>query len=949
MVISKYMSVKLVLITIVTSLSISINAQQKFYLSGIDAATAVNWEFKLDKGRNSGFWTTIPVPSNWEMEGFGYYLYGMDKVEDRLSGIADYRHTFDFEKLSNKRYFITFQGSMTDTKVKLNGKEVGFHQGGHTEFKLEITDQIQNGSNLLEVNVNHDSSNASINAAERFADYWLFSGIFRPVYIEEVSKQFIERVAINAQMSGDFKMHVFTNDADDKQSITAQLYDVNKNKVGKSFKAKVGDAEFIELTSKFKDIELWSHEFPNLYSVKVELRDKNKVVHSYEQKFGFRTFEVRDHDGFYLNGKRILLKGASMHSFRPETGRSLSKADMEENLNIMKDMNFNFVRSSCYPADNHFYDLCDSKGLLVLSELSGWWRPLDKEVGPKILKELVVRDVNHPSIILWGNGNHIAHTPEFDPLFAKWDIQNRRPLKNEAKANDIFANYNPDWDIVNTTYYPDYATAKKNLFEMDHVYLPNEILHALYDGGGGANLKTYWDMFEKSKVGGGMTIWALFDEGIMRNDKGYTVDNQFNKAADGIVGPHGEKKGSTDAIREIWSPVVISNDKIDEGFKGSLNIHNKFSFANLNQCKINWKLVNFANPDASSNGHRIVASGLIVVESIRAGEKGELIVDLPKSFIENDALVIQIHDNQGRLVYDKRLTITEPKNTFRVSTKLPFTQSKKDPFKFTRGKTTLHFDENSGILTSVLDKGKITSLANFPFLTFKADDADLKNETKKTAKAIITKKDDVFVIEAKNTKGFDYIKWLLKPNGEIVLEYAYTLNSGKYHYTGIGIEVAANEVKRKRWLGEGPWRIYQNRPEGGLLDVYAIDKKINKPGQIYNGPEFEGFFAPWNWAVFYLDNYLNVGFKNNTNVTLGVLNPVNGFNPKKATWHYPEQEGFFFFDVISAVGSKWKPAKVFGPDAQPVHVDKQITGSVSMFLNWNKNVKKLKRVNLEVE
>lgn len=304
--------------------------------------------------------------------------------------------------------------------------------------------------------------------------------------------------------------------------------------------------------------------------------------------------------------------------------------------------------------------------------------------------------------------------------------------------------------------------------------------------------------------------------------------------------------------------------------------------------------MNFANPDASSNGHRTVASGLVAVKSIKAGEKGNLIIDLPKSFIKNDALIIEVYDNQGRLVYDKRLPITEPKNTFRVSTKLPFTQSKTDSFKFTRGKITLHFDENSGILMSVLDKGKATSLANFPFLIFEADDMNLKNENTQTAKATVSKKGDVFIIEAKNTKGFDYIKWLLKPNGEILLDYAYTLNSGKYHYAGIGIEVAAKDVKRKRWLGEGPWRIYQNRQEGGLLDVYAIDKKINKPGQIYNGPEFEGFFAPWNWAVFYLDKNINLGFKNKTNVTLGVLNPINGFNPKKATWHYPSKKAFSF-------------------------------------------------------
>ncbi|APY11626.1 hypothetical protein BWZ22_10395 [Seonamhaeicola sp. S2-3] len=942
--------IRIKLFLFVVALSLNISAQQKTYLSGEDASTAVNWEFKINNGRNSGFWTTIPVPSNWEAEGFGYYLYGLDKMEKRnsTSDIADYRHEFSFDKKSGKRYFIVFQGSMTDTKVVLNKKEVGLHQGGHTQFKFEITEQLQQGNNVLEVNVNNSSSNASIVEAERYADYWMFSGIYRPVYIEEVPNEYIERVAIDAQMNGDFKMHVFTAGIESAKTVRAQIYNANHEKVGKAFGAKIG-ADFTELKAHIDGIKPWSHEFPNLYTVEVELKNEKQVLHSYTQKFGFRTFEVRDHDGFYLNGKRLLLKGASMHSIRPETGRALSKTDMEENVHFMKDLNFNFVRSVCYPADEYFFELCDSLGLLVLDELPGWWRPLDKKVGPKILKELVVRDVNHPSVILWGNGNHMAHTPEFDSLFAKWDIQKRRPLKNEAKSNDIFANYNPEWDIVNTTYYPDYATVKKNLFEENHIYLPNETLHALYDGGGAANLKTYWDMFEKSKVGGGITIWALYDEGFMRNDMEYTVDTQGNKAPDGIAGPSGEKKGSSDAVREIWSPVVIANDKLNADFNGSLSVHNKFTFANLNQCKIVWKLIDFANPDAGSNGHRTIAKGEINAD-IKAGEKGILqIEDLPESFIDNDALAIEVYDMQGRLVYDKRMPITQPKNSFRVASHKPFVQDAKDAFTFHNGKITLRFDENSGVLSRVFKKQKPTSLRNFPFLTFKADTVATKNNTEVASKAKITKTGDAFIIEANHSKGFDYLKWTLKSNGEIALDYAYTLASGKYHYAGIGIEVNSKNVLRKRWLGEGPWRIWQNRTQGGVLDVYAVDKKVNIPGQVYNGPEFEGNFAPWNWVVFYLNNRLNLGFENKTDVTLGVLNPVNGFMPKYASWHYPEQEGFYFFDVISPVGSKWKPAKVFGPDAQPVHIDKQIKGSVSMFIDWNRMEEGIKRVDVEVE
>ncbi|MGQ1783623.1 glycoside hydrolase family 2 TIM barrel-domain containing protein [Saccharicrinis sp. GN24d3] len=933
----------------IISLSIpTIVAQRKVFLSGQDAATAIDWEFKISDGRNSGFWTTIPVPSNWETEGFGYYLYGMDKMEKRTPPLGYYRHSFSFSKQKAKRYFITFQGAMTDTKVTLNNKEVGFHQGGFTEFKYEVSDALKDGENRLEVEVNSTSTDASLAAAERYADFWLFSGIFRPVFIDEVPDEFIENVAIDAQMTGDFKMWVYTNGVEEANTISAQVYDAKGHKVGKSFSAKI-QGEKTGLVSGFDDVGLWSHEFPQLYSVEVQLKNKNKVLHTYTQKFGFRTFEVRDHDGFYLNGKRILLKAANMHSFSPETGRTLAKADMEENIRIMQNLNMNCVRPCHYPPDTYLFDLCDSLGLLCMDETTGWVKPLATPIGTQIVKEIVTRDVNHPSIILWSNGNHNAHNPELDLVFHQWDIQKRRPLKNAPKNGDIFRGYTPEWDIVNTTYYPNYETVKCALFEQDHIYLPNETLHALYDGGGGANLKTYWDMFEASEVGGGLTIWALFDEGLMRTDMGYIVDNQGAKAADGIIGPHGEWDGSSYAVREIWSPVVIGNKNIGVDFDGTLEVHNKFSFTNLNQCHIEWKLINFANPDGTPNGHRTVASGKIDA-NVAAGEKGTLSFEIPESYVNNDALGIQVYDTKGIQVYDKRMPITTSKRPdFRGSFNAGYKQSKVDAFTFQRYKTTLKFDRNSGILLSVLDNGKLTSLANYPFLTFGEADTTLVNSSVKISHVSVNQEGNDWIIEAKDTKGFDYLKWTLKANGEIALDYAYTLDEGKYHYAGIGIEVRAEDVLRKRFLGQGPERIWSNRKEGGVLDVYSVEKRVNIPGQVYNAPAFEGCFAPWNWAVFYLDNHLNLGFKNQSDVILGVLNPTNAKDPKQAQWTYPTREGFFFFDYISAVGSKWKKPTEFGPDAQPHMINQQVKGSVSMFINWNKPTVKAKRVDMELE
>ncbi|MBT9190077.1 glycoside hydrolase family 2 protein [Zobellia russellii] len=929
----------------------NIHAQTKTYLSGTYADTAIDWGFKISVGRNSGYWTTIPVPSNWETKGFGYYTYGKDPEDFKTNPeVGFYRHNFKFSTEANKRYFIVFQGSMTETTVSLNRKKVGAtHVGGFTEFKYEITEVLKNGDNLLEVEVLKPAKHPQVVKAERIADYWLFGGIFRPVFIEEVPQNYIERVAIDAQMNGDFQMDVFTDESMSKLMVEAQLFDASHQKIGRPFSKELLKNK-TRLRANFKNIELWSHEYPNLYSVEVSIKSKNQIIHTYKQKFGFRTFEVRDHDGFYLNGKRILLKGANMHSFRPETGRSLSKQDMLENIRLMQEMNFNTVRICHYPPDSEFLSLCDSLGLMAMDELPGWRHPYPYEVGSKIVKELVIRDVNHPSVVLWSNGNHLAHDPKFDEDFSKWDIQKRRPLKNETKTGDISKNYSPSFDIVKTNFYPSYETLKKRLFDENHIVLPNEALHALYDGGGGANLKTYWNAIEKSKVGGGLMIWALFDEGLRRTDMNNQPFNQGNNAPDGIVGPNSEKEGSYYAVREIWSPVIIKEEKIKSNFNGELTVQNKFDFVNLNECQIHWQLIAFETPNTSSSGYRTVATAKANSPNVLPNTTGSLKLNLPKNLPKFDALAIQVFDNKNVMVYEKRLILEQQTIYFQASKNNKVIQDQNNPFQFYVGSTTLLFDHNNGVLKTIAVKGKSTSIKNFPFVATKRTDSISKKDTIIVQKkASVKKEGNHFIIETKNTNGFDELKWTIMPSGEIKLDFEYSPEYGLYEYAGIGMEVNAKTVKSKRWLGEGPARIWKNRIEGGIYDVHARDKVINIPGEVYNQPEFEGCFAPWKWAIFYMSDSVSVGFKNNSDLILGVLNPVNGFNSKMASWKYPQKEGFYFFNSIPAIGSKWKKPTEFGPDAQPQEIIHSQKGSVSLFINWNNVEKDSKAFKISIE
>ncbi len=158
---------------------------ETLYLSGIDKDHTVTWDFFCTLGRNSGYWSKIEVPSNWELQGFGSYNWGRDKILSAEKGL--YRHAFTVPAgWKNKKIFLVFEASMTDTEVKINGRSAGpVHQGGFYRFQYDVTSLVRCGAqNRLEAMVSKMSANASVNEAERTADYWVFGGIYRPAYLQ---------------------------------------------------------------------------------------------------------------------------------------------------------------------------------------------------------------------------------------------------------------------------------------------------------------------------------------------------------------------------------------------------------------------------------------------------------------------------------------------------------------------------------------------------------------------------------------------------------------------------------------------------------------------------------------------------------------------------------------------------------------------------------------------
>jgi hypothetical protein len=875
------------------------------YLSGTDKDHTVQWDFFCSEGRNSGKWTKIAVPSNWELQGFGIYNYGHDKVKGNEQGL--YKHEFATGNTKGKKVFIVFEGSMTDTRVMINGKLAGpVHQGSFYRFKYDITELIKPDSkNLLEVTVDKTSANASINKAERTSDFWVFGGIFRPVYLEIVPTAFIDRMAVNAKADGSFKMDVYPANLKGDETIEAQVQKLSGENVGKPFSVKANNAlDHLELKSNFIKPLLWNAEFPNLYQVIVTLKNTQGAIHRVKQKFGFRTVELRPNEGFYVNGAKITLKGTNRHSFWPETGRTLSHSVHMGDVRLMKDMNMNAVRMSHYPPDQDFLDVCDSLGLYVLDELTGWQAKYDTEVGRKLVKELVVRDVNHPSIMFWDNGNEGGWNTDLDNDYDLYDPQKRTVLHPWAKFNG-----------TDTKHYPDYAYIQKSVASPEpNVFFTTEFMHGLYDGGAGAGLDDFWNLMLKHPHGAGGFIWALLDESVVRTDKNGIYDSDGNHAADGIVGPHREKEASFYTIKEIWSPVYVDTKSIASGFNGKIPVENRYSFTNLNQCTFKWKLVKFPSASDKSTASVVKASGSVLSPNVKPGETGTLNMVLPASWSGNDALNLTAYGPDKKELFTwswpistpaaiaKRITPSAAKSAVKTEETTASLIVNCDGISY-------YFDKSSGYIQKVVKPGGTVSLSNGPVL------AGINTQLKQFSHA---SSNGQYIVEADyQGAGSLHVKWIFASGQPAKLDYQYS-QQGDADFMGITFNYPEEKITGMKWLGRGPYKVWQNRLKGQQFGVWHKSYNNSITGETYGYPEFKGYHAEVNWVKIENKESPFTVYTTNKNIFLQMLHPGrekdalanNNVEP-------PFPEGSIgFLNAISSIGTKFQAAKVMGPQSQ---------------------------------
>jgi hypothetical protein len=1001
------------------------------YLSGKGPKDATQWEFSVTGGRRSGAWTTIAVPSNWEQQGFGTYNYGQEPVKSDERGL--YRHHFPTPAdWQGRRVRLVFEGVMTDASVKVNGRPAGpVHQGGFYRFRYDITSLLKFGAeNLLEVEVAKVSANSATEIAERGGDYWVFGGIYRPVYLEAAPAQSIENFAVDARADGTLGVDVTLASVRTADRLEGQVLATNGQPAGSPFGVPIagGGTGRVRLSTRIEAPRLWTAETPNLYTLRLTLRQGPTVLHTVDERVGFRTFEVRQGQGLFLNGQRILLKGVGRHSFRPATGRALTTEDNYDDVRLIKAMNMNAVRTTHYPPDVAFLDACDELGLYVVDELSGWQRAHDTEVGRLLVREMVTRDVNHPSILFWDNGNEGGWNRALDGEFGFYDPQNRTVLHPREPFNGI-----------DTLHYPTYGDLEKRL-SGPNLVMPTEMMHALYDGGAGAALEDYWNAIAGSPHGAGGFIWVFADEGLERTDQDGRIDVFSTYAPDGILGPHHEKEGSFYTVRDLYSPVQIAPPLLDERFTGTIAVQNRYDFTSLTQCHIAWKLLRYRGPTEKETAPIVLAEGAVFPPAVAPHASGQLTLALPANWQEADALSVAVAGPNQQELWNwvwpaPGLTSHE----FAPEEQRPATTPRVDKpaageVRLRAGTVSVIFDASSGMLREVRDGSRTfafsgpqlsfarpavssdvswlavadaaaktawTSSQADPALSVRLDAPQLADNIEITVdyprnvtwvgfqleispdgrswktiydatrrsgdgklfafpprklaalrlshfrrsdgQAVTVRGVRVGYAAARfpagsNTKaavssgagrdprtgkpaawlesvggaGLTRLRWTLQADGWLRLDYQYTLE-GEYAYYGISFDYPEEQLRSIRWLGEGPYRVWQNRLRGGWLGVHEIARNEIQPGETWNYPESQGYFAGLRWARLegaggplwvasaQPDIYLRIG--------------TPRFSLMNTSPDFPAGD-LSFLHAIPAIGSKFAAPEKSGPLSQ---------------------------------
>jgi len=653
------------------------NFESSQYYKSLNGNWKFNWVKKpsdrpvdfFEENYDDSQWNEIPVPSNWQMYGYGIPIYRNIKypLSIKLDNIPSIDHEYNpvgsFRKefvIPNdwfqREIFIHFDGIKSAFYVWINGKKVGYSQGSMTPAEFNISKFLKKGINIVAVEVYRWSDGSYLEDQ----DMWRLSGIYRDVYLFSTPKIHIRDFYVkcdldknyqNASIKIRLKLRNYSNQYVNEYKIEISL--LNKDRQNIELEPLL--ESYVNIESQ-KEVELelqkeiispkkWSAEMPYLYDLILTLKNSKQAVIEVEHcKFGFRKVEIKDDGGFYINGKSIILKGINRHEHDPDFGRVVTYSRMIQDVKILKQNNINAVRTSHYPNHPKWYDLCDQYGIYIIDECnleSHGLRDILPNSDAKWTKacvdrmiRMVERDKNHSCIIMWSLGNEAGMGDVFKKMKDEsLKIDSTRPIHYESDYEQEIS------DVISFMYMSPkilerwikrkkYGDPEQSLiFKLKEgilkPYMLCEYAHAM--GNSLGNFQEYMDVFEKYPNAIGGFIWDFIDQGIRKtaeNGKEFWAyggdfgdePNDRNYCINGIVMPDRKPNPALFEVKKVYQNIkIIPIDLLE----GKVKIQNKYNFQSLYFVALLWEL--------TANGLK-VEEGRIEKINVKPGQTLELII-----------------------------------------------------------------------------------------------------------------------------------------------------------------------------------------------------------------------------------------------------------------------------------------------------------------------------------
>ena len=590
-------------------------------------------------GLDDSQWATLPVPGHWELNGYGTAIYANvtypfapvapPLVPDDDNPVGLYRTHFTLpDTWQGQRITVHFGGVTSAFYLWVNGHKVGYSQGSRLPAEFDISPYLQPGQNLLAVKVFRWSDGSYLEDQ----DHWRLSGIHRGVFLQAEPRAHINDFFIRTDLDDAYRDARLQIRPEINRpagmdltgwTITAQLFDASHRPVlasplsqdvaallEEAYPAR-GNVPFGVMETTVINPQKWTAETPYLYSLVLSLRDsRGRLVEARSHKVGFREVAVADGQ-LLVNGRPVLLYGVNRHDHSQHGGKVVSRETMERDIQLMKQLNINAVRTSHYPNDPYWYELTDQYGLYVIDEaniethgLGGKlandpaWSQAFMERGMR----MVERDKNHPSIIFWSLGNESGMGPNHAAM-SSWikDFDPTRLIHYEGAQDDdrqLAQTPDPEWvDMRSRMYSPlEYMVRLANMDNDRRPVLYCEYAHAM--GNSLGNFAAFWQAIRREKRFIGAFIWDWTDGAVMKQEPGKPAywayggdfgdtigDGNFNN--NGIISPDQSLKPAAYEVKKVHQPVVI---RALDLARGQIELANWHHFVDLSRYRLRWQL-----------------------------------------------------------------------------------------------------------------------------------------------------------------------------------------------------------------------------------------------------------------------------------------------------------------------------------------------------------------------